>query len=79
MVSRSKSIRKRSPKVTKRSPRRTYKRSKCRTYLQDKIRININEYKQGRYKSRNQAIAVSYSQVKKKKPMCKKILSRKRQ
>ena len=47
-------------------------------FLKDKIRINIDEYKSGRYSSRSQAIAVSYSQVLKKHPKCKKSLRRKR-
>ncbi len=53
-------------------------KSKCKKYLQDKIRINMNEYKSGRYSSRSQAIAVSYSQVLKKHPKCKKSLRRKK-
>ena len=44
----------------------------CKKELQKKIRINMNEYKSGRYKSPKQAIAVSYSQIKKKYPSCKK-------
>jgi len=34
------------------------------------------EYKKGRYKSPAQAIAVAYSQVQKKRPACKKVLSK---
>jgi hypothetical protein len=52
-------------------------KSKCKKYLQKKIRINMNEYKTGRYKSRSQAIAVSYKQVGKKHPACKRILRKK--
>ena len=44
----------------------------CKKELQKKIRINMNEYKSGKYKSPKQAIAVSYSQIKKKYPSCKK-------
>jgi hypothetical protein len=67
--------------VKKSSKRRKSKRrskSKCKKYLQDKIRINMDEYKEGRYSSRSQAIAVSYSQVLKKHPKCKRSLRRKR-
>lgn len=77
-----------SRKFVKRSKKRSVKRSrkrsvrryrsKCKKYLRDKIAININEYKQGRYTSKAQAIAVSYSQIRKKHPSCKRILSRKR-
>ena len=60
--------------------RRTTKRktkSKCRQYLNDKIKINMKEYKQGLFSNRKQAIAVSYSQITKKYPHCKKTFSRK--
>lgn len=44
----------------------------CKKRLSNKIRINMKEFKRGRYVSRKQAIAVSYSQIKKKYPECKK-------
>ena len=80
-------MRSRSPR--KRSRRRkSYRRSKrsrnskrssdCKKKLQKKIRINMAEYKSGRYSSRAQALAVSYAQVKKKYPKCKRALSKKR-
>ena len=49
---------------------------KCREHLSDKIRINMLEYKNGRYKSPKQAIAVSYSQVQKMHPTCKRYLKK---
>jgi len=49
----------------------------CRTELSRKIAINMAEYKEGRYKSPAQAIAVAYSQVQKKRPACKKSLKKK--
>jgi hypothetical protein len=49
-------------------------KSKCRQRLNDKIKINMKEYKEGLFKSRKQAIAVSYSQTRKKYPRCKKII-----
>ena len=61
--------RSKSRKITKRSSRG--KRS-CQTKLKNKIRINMAEYKKGRFSSRKQALAVSYAQVKKKSPSCKK-------
>ena len=51
-------------------------RSPCRQYLSKKIAINMKEYKEGVYASPKQAIAVSYSQVKKLYPHCKKELSK---
>lgn len=66
------------PKKLRKSKVRSKSKSKCKKYLQDKISINIDEYKTGRYSSRSQAIAVSYSQVLKKHPKCKKSLRRKR-
>ena len=48
----------------------------CKKYLSDKIRNNIKEYKNGKFISRKQAIAVSYSQVIKQHPRCNKSLRR---
>jgi hypothetical protein len=73
MRSRRRSTRKSS---RRRSTRKSSK--KCRERLQKKIRINIGEYKSGRYSSRAQALAISYAQVKKKYPSCKRSLSKKR-
>lgn len=53
-------------------------RSPCRALLSSKISINMKEYKKGVFKSPKQAIAVSYSQIKKKFPSCKKSLRRSR-
>lgn len=53
------------------------KSKKCKKLLHNKIRINTREFKRGsilrngrRLKSRSQAIAVSFSQVKKINPKC---------
>jgi len=47
----------------------------CKEKLSEKIRINMREYKEkARWKSPQQAIAVSYAQVLKKSPSCKKSL-----
>lgn len=40
--------------------------SEFKRYLQKKIRKNIEEYRRGRWVSPQQAIAVSYSQTRKK-------------
>jgi hypothetical protein len=59
----------------RKSPSKKYK--KCYNMLSDKIKKNLKEYKSGRYVSRQQAIAVSYSQIRDKFPCCKKYFSRK--
>jgi len=69
-------MRSRRPRKSRRSRRSP--RGKCRSYLQKKIKKNMAEYKSGRYSSRAQAVAVSYAQVKKKYPSCKRSLSKKR-
>ena len=50
--------------------------AKCKDELKNKIKINMLEYKEGKFANRKQAIAVSYSQIGKKYPNCKKRLSR---
>lgn len=52
------------------------KKDKCYKYLKSKIKINMSEYKRGRYSSRQQALAVSYSQTKKKYPGCSRYFKR---
>lgn len=42
----------------------------CKKQLEKKIRINIEEYKTGRWVSPKQAVAVSYSQTKRRFPEC---------
>ena len=54
----SKSPKSKSPKSTKKI---------CRSRLKKKISINIKE---GKWKSPKQAVAVSYSQIRKKFPKC---------
>ena len=46
---------------------------KCRDLLGKKIGVNMRELSQGRWKSRTQAIAVSYSEAGKLMPSCKKL------
>ena len=66
---------------SKRINRRARKsvKSFCRNKLSKKIAINLREMKSGnkRIKSPAQAIAISYSQIKKKYPKCVKSLKRK--
>lgn len=45
-------------------------KSVCMRVLKSKIKKNMGEYKSGRYVSPKQAVAVSYSQVRKSKPGC---------
>ena len=49
----------------------------CRKKLAEKIRANMHEYKERRWTSRKQAIAVSFSQVRRKYPKCKEVLRKK--
>ena len=51
---------------------------KCKKYLQKKIKINMEEWKKGRFVSQKQALAVSYSQTKKKYTSCKKIMRKRK-
>jgi len=70
---------KRSGKRSKKSSRRSQKSGgKCKEYLKKKIAKNMAEYKKGRYSSRMQAVAVSYSQVKKAHPACSRVLSKRK-
>ena len=75
--SRRKSSRRSKRRSKRRSPRKSPSK-KCKEHLQKKIKINMAEYKSGRYSSRAQALAVSYAQVKKKYPSCKRSLTKKR-
>lgn len=52
------------------------KKTRCSNLLKKKISINMKELKKGKFKNRAQAIAVSYSQVKKKYPSCAKMYRR---
>ena len=63
------STKKKSRKSTKKKSRKSKKKAlgKCKQYFQEKVRQNMYEYKEGRWTSRKQALAVSYSQTRKKK------------
>ena len=58
--------------------KRIPKGKRCSDLLSNKIRINMKEYKKGKYVSRAQAIAVAYSQVRKEYPSCKPVFTKKR-
>jgi hypothetical protein len=67
------------------SNKRTVKRSRgrggyCQSLLSNKIRTNIREFNSGnsRFKTRESAIAASYSQVQKMFPGCKGVFTRRR-
>jgi hypothetical protein len=49
----------------------------CKDLLKEKVGINLKEYRDGRYISRQQAIAVAYNQVKNMTPSCGKYFKRK--
>ena len=51
---------------------------RCSDLLQEKIRINIGEYKKGKFVSIQQAIAVAYKQLGSKYPSCKQVFTKKR-
>ena len=74
----SKGTRGKSPRrmSTKRSKSQVRTKSGCNDLLRKKIKINMDEYKKGRYVSRQQALAVSYSQLKKKSPYCSRYFKR---
>jgi hypothetical protein len=56
--------------------RRSYTKAQCRSYLSRKIRVNMREFKKGRWVSPKQAIAISFSQTQKKYPGCQRFLKR---
>ena len=64
-------------KSVKKSKKCKKSKSLCKQRLSKKISINMKEMKNGRYKSPAQAIAVSYSQVLKEFPHCKRVLQKK--
>jgi len=78
-----KSSKKMSKKSSKKSSKKMSKKMSsvrtkvgCNDLLKNKIRVNMKELKDGRFVSRQQAIAVSYSQVKKSSPYCKRYFKR---
>lgn len=75
-LKKSKSIKKSKKKSRKVKKSTDKNETRCKNMLKEKIKINMEELKDGRYKSRSQAIAVSYSQVKKDRPSCKKYFSK---
>ena len=78
--SRSKSRSRRKSKRRSRKRKTTYMtEARCKSELKEKIKINMREYKEGKYNSRQQAIAVAYSVLSRKYPNCKKIFNRLRE
>jgi len=76
MTSRSYRTKSRSKSISKRSYKKRLTKKQCQTKLRKKISINMKELKEGRFKNAKQAIAVSYNQVKKKFPSCKRYMKR---
>ena len=80
----SRRVSRKSRRVSRKSRRVSRKRKSvgkrersCKDLLKEKVGINMGEYEDGRFVSRKQAIAVSYSQVKKINPSCGKYFTRK--
>lgn len=71
-----KSSKKQSQKRSK-SPKPFYTNNRCQGLLKKKISINMKEYNAGKFVSRPQAVAVSYSQVRKSFPGCNKFIGSK--
>lgn len=67
---------KKSVRKSRKSNKKDKNETRCKNMLKDKIRVNIDEYKEGRYNSRAQAIAVSYAQVNKTRPSCKRYFTK---
>jgi hypothetical protein len=75
-VLRLEKMKKRVEKDFSAKSRKSRKSGKCKEYLNKKIAINISEYKMGKYKSPAQAVAVAYSQVRKKHPSCRRVIKK---
>jgi len=66
-----------SPKKKSGSPKKNksragYSKDKCRSHLSDKIGTNMKDFEKGKWQSRKQALAVSYSQVNTTHPQCER-------
>jgi hypothetical protein len=72
-----KKSRKTSKKQSHKKSKPFYTKNRCQNLLKKKISINMKEYKDGKFVSRPQAIAVSYSQVRKSFQGCKKFIGSK--
>jgi hypothetical protein len=70
---------KRSTKKKSRQPTKKLNKKSCRNKVQEKIIINLHEFKNNnkKFRSKKQALAVSYSQVRSKFPECIKYLLKK--
>ena len=55
---------------TSRQKRRYMTIARCKSELKEKIKINTREYNDGKFANRKQAIAIAYSQIKRKYPQC---------
>jgi hypothetical protein len=74
----SKSRKSKLKKSKSKKPIRNSLKKICRSKLSNKIKINMREMKSGnkRIKSQLQAIAIAYSQIRKKYPKCSKVLKK---
>lgn len=48
----------------------------CKNYLKKKIKRNLKNFEKENFKNKTQALAISYSQVKKNHPQCKRVLKK---
>ncbi len=69
---------KRKAKVKVSTTKKKSVKKQCSTLLKKKISVNMKEMKKGRWKSRAQAVAVSYSQTLKAKPACSRHMKRRK-
>ena len=72
-----KTSKKQSHKKSSKSSKPFYTKNRCQNLLKKKISINMKEYNAGKFVSRPQAVAVSYSQVRKSFPGCNKFVGSK--
>jgi len=72
-----KKSRKTSKKQFQKKSKPFYTKNRCQGLLKKKISINMKEYNSGKFVSRPQAVAVSYSQVRKSFPGCNKFIGSK--
>jgi len=69
-----KDSKKKSHKKSSKYSKPFYTNNRCQGLLKKKISINMKEYNAGKFVSRPQAVAVSYSQVRKSFPRCNKFI-----
>lgn len=51
-------------------------KKQCKSKLQEKVWMNLNEFEMGVFHNKKQALAVSYAQVNKEYPQCRRYFRR---